>query len=68
VIEKERNDSWKYGGRTVFGKAKPPVQQQLNYFNEALIAFSLNPDVLSVGSFVGKTTNSSIFGCIAVPF
>ncbi len=24
LIEKERKDSWKYGGRTVFGKAKPP--------------------------------------------
>ncbi len=24
VIEKERNDSYKYGGRTVFGWAKPP--------------------------------------------
>jgi uncharacterized protein len=24
VIENERRDSWKYGGRTVFGKAKPP--------------------------------------------
>lgn len=24
VIEKERNESWKYGGRTVFGHAKPP--------------------------------------------
>ncbi|MCW3122700.1 MAG: hypothetical protein JWQ38_2192 [Flavipsychrobacter sp.] len=24
LIERERNDSWKYGGRTVFGKAKPP--------------------------------------------
>jgi len=23
LIEKERNDSWKYGGRTVMGKAKP---------------------------------------------
>lgn len=32
VIEKERNDSWKYGGRTVMGKAKPPVQQQLSLF------------------------------------
>jgi hypothetical protein len=32
VIEKERNESWKYGGRTVFGKAKPPVQQQLKLF------------------------------------
>jgi hypothetical protein len=26
LIEKERNDSWKYGGQTVFGKAKPPRQ------------------------------------------
>jgi hypothetical protein len=26
VIEKERADSWKYGGRTVFGKAKPPEE------------------------------------------
>jgi hypothetical protein len=31
LIEKERDDSWKYGGRTVFGRAKPrkaegPVQ------------------------------------------
>lgn len=32
VIEKERNDSWKYGGRTVFGKAKPPVGSQLKLF------------------------------------
>jgi hypothetical protein len=32
VIEKQRNDSWKYGGRTVFGKAQPPVQQQLKLF------------------------------------
>jgi hypothetical protein len=24
LIERERNDSWKYGGRTVSGKAKPP--------------------------------------------
>jgi hypothetical protein len=23
-IQQERNESWKYGGRTVFGKAKPP--------------------------------------------
>lgn len=27
VIEEERKNSWRYGGRTVFGKAKPPVQQ-----------------------------------------
>ena len=32
VIEQERNDSWKYGGRTVFGKAKPPVEMQLSLF------------------------------------
>ncbi|WP_345209261.1 DUF763 domain-containing protein [Mucilaginibacter gynuensis] len=32
VIEKERADSCKYGGRTVFGKAQPPVQQQLKLF------------------------------------
>jgi hypothetical protein len=32
VIEKERNESWRYGGRTVMGKAKPPVQQQLKLF------------------------------------
>jgi len=25
-IEKENNDSWKYGGRTVSGKAMPPAQ------------------------------------------
>ncbi|AWH85725.1 DUF763 domain-containing protein [Flavobacterium album] len=24
LIQKERDESWKYGGRTVFGKAKPP--------------------------------------------
>jgi len=24
LIERELNESWKYGGRTVFGKAKPP--------------------------------------------
>lgn len=32
VIEKERKDSWRYGGRTVFGKAKPSVNQQLKLF------------------------------------
>ncbi|HEY8931034.1 MAG TPA: DUF763 domain-containing protein [Mucilaginibacter sp.] len=32
VIEEERNNSWRYNGRTVFGKAKPPVQQQLKLF------------------------------------
>lgn len=28
VIEQERQDSWKYGGRTVFGKAQPPVKNE----------------------------------------
>jgi uncharacterized protein len=32
LIEKERNDSWKYGGKTVFGDAKPPSDGQLNLF------------------------------------
>jgi len=32
LIEKERRESWKYGGRTVFGKAKPPGDQQLKLF------------------------------------
>lgn len=26
LIERERKDSWKYGGRTVFGKAEPPKE------------------------------------------
>jgi hypothetical protein len=32
VIEKERKESWKYGGRTVFGKAKQPQNPQLKLF------------------------------------
>ncbi len=32
VIEQERNDSWRYGGRTVFGKAKPPMEMQWKLF------------------------------------
>jgi hypothetical protein len=32
VIEEERNSSWKYGGRTVMGKARPPVEKQLKLF------------------------------------
>ncbi|MDP9079374.1 MAG: DUF763 domain-containing protein [Bacteroidota bacterium] len=32
VIEEERNNSWKYGGRTVLGRAKPPQQHQLTLF------------------------------------
>jgi hypothetical protein len=27
LIEKERNESWRYGGRTVMGKAKPPSKR-----------------------------------------
>lgn len=32
LIAKERADSWKYGGRTIFGKEKPPIAKQLNLF------------------------------------
>jgi hypothetical protein len=33
LIEKERKDSWKYGGRSVFGKEKPPKDgDQLRLF------------------------------------
>ena len=35
LIEHERKESWKYGGRTIFGKAKPPGPQpgdQLDLF------------------------------------
>jgi hypothetical protein len=32
LIEKERKDSWKYGGKTVFGDAKPPNEGQLQLF------------------------------------
>jgi hypothetical protein len=33
LIERERKDSWKYGGRTVMGKAKPPKDDgQLKLF------------------------------------
>ncbi|MBL0739620.1 DUF763 domain-containing protein [Chryseolinea lacunae] len=32
VIAQERAESYKYGGRTVFGKAKPPSDNQLNLF------------------------------------
>jgi len=28
LIERERSESWKYGGRTVFGKAQPPVTKK----------------------------------------
>jgi hypothetical protein len=32
VIEQERQQSYRYGGRTVFGKVKPPTGQQLDLF------------------------------------
>jgi len=32
LLEKERNDSWKYGGKTIFGNAKPPKGGQLDLF------------------------------------
>jgi hypothetical protein len=32
LIAKERRDSWKYGGKTVFGDARPPGGGQLNLF------------------------------------
>ena len=32
LVEVERRDSWKYGGRTVFGKEKSPETSQLSLF------------------------------------
>ena len=32
LIEKERSESWKYGGKTVFGDAKKPGSQQMELF------------------------------------
>jgi hypothetical protein len=32
LLERERNESWKYGGKTVFGDAQPPKDQQLKLF------------------------------------
>lgn len=32
LLEKERNESWKHGGKTIFGHAKPPDGGQLNLF------------------------------------
>jgi uncharacterized protein len=32
VIAKERAESYKYGGRTIYGKAKPPQNEQLSLF------------------------------------
>ena len=32
LIQRERENSWKYDGRTVFGKARPPKDKQLKLF------------------------------------
>jgi len=32
LIERERRDSWKHGGKTIFGDAKPPKGGQLDLF------------------------------------
>ena len=33
IVEKERSDSWKYGGRTVFGNAKKPHHLKITQLN-----------------------------------
>ena len=30
VIEEERKNSWRFGGKTVFGDSKPPEKERLN--------------------------------------
>jgi len=32
LLERERSESWKYGGKTIFGDARPPGGGQLNLF------------------------------------
>lgn len=32
LLERERNASWQYGGKTIFGDAKPPEDSQLKLF------------------------------------
>ena len=32
VLQKERDDAWKYGGRTMKGYSKPPQNRQLGLF------------------------------------
>lgn len=32
LIQQEKDESWKHGGRTVFGKARPPQSDQLKLF------------------------------------
>lgn len=33
VIAREKNDSWRHGGRTIFGKEQPPKNNQLSLFD-----------------------------------
>jgi hypothetical protein len=35
VIEEERKNAWKYGGRTIFGKSKPPQGKQMDLFYDS---------------------------------
>lgn len=35
ILEKENRDAWKHGGRTNKGYAKPPVNEQLNLFDNS---------------------------------
>ncbi|MBJ7428319.1 MAG: DUF763 domain-containing protein [Bacteroidia bacterium] len=32
-LQKEKDDAWKYGGRTIHGFSKPPADKQLNLFD-----------------------------------
>jgi uncharacterized protein len=34
LIQKEKDDAWKHGGRTVSGFSKPPTQKQLDLFKD----------------------------------
>ncbi|TDX10553.1 DUF763 domain-containing protein [Flavobacterium sp. S87F.05.LMB.W.Kidney.N] len=34
LIQRERNESYKYGGRTIFGEAKPPKKKPINPNNQ----------------------------------
>ncbi|MBK1439089.1 DUF763 domain-containing protein [Parapedobacter sp. ISTM3] len=33
LLERERNNAWRYGGKTVFGDSMPPVNNQLRLFD-----------------------------------
>ncbi len=34
LVQQEKEDAYKYGGRTVFGKSKPPASSQLRLFDQ----------------------------------